>query len=133
MGKYGFGIGGAAGIEVRTCCDVDNMLYREYLLVIRLGPSFGGSGRISPSGLINLIRIGQMATCMANPQGNLGPTGVDIQIGNVVTSTDLSNLRTEIGLTPAGGPAAASAVLNLASYVYPWKKQPLNKKCCPSD
>jgi len=121
-----FGVGGGFGIEARTCCDIDNILYSEFVLVAKVGPSWGVSGRLSPTGLVNVVRIGRPPKCLAASKVEGGVLSADIQVLNVTVGADLQAMRGEVGITPGGG---ASVVVNMGSFTMPLWKTSTGRSC----
>jgi RHS repeat-associated protein len=123
--QSGFGLGGGIGIDMRACCGPDNMIYTEFVAVVKGGPSYGGSGRASPASMVTIVRVGQLPACVA--RGTLETVlTVDVQVFGGTVQADLKDMRLEAGMTAGSG---ASAVVNLVSYTYPLWKTPTGNMC----
>jgi RHS repeat-associated protein len=124
--QSGIGVGGSAGLEIRSCCGPDNLVYTEYLLVANLGPSWGQSRRLSPTGNINAVRVGPMPKCVSETKFEAGLLSVNVQVFGAVVGTDLQTLTGTIGITAGSG---ASLVVNMLSGTRPLWKTPTGERC----
>jgi RHS repeat-associated protein len=123
----GLGVGGSVGFVARACCGPDNIIYTEYLAVAQGGPSAGVSGRISPQGIANVLRLGPLPACIAKSQSRIGLNSLDFQTLGGTQQIDLQDSRVDLGLTLGGG---SSAVLSIYSKTTPLGKSSTGKECC---
>jgi len=126
----GFGIGGAAGLEARVCCE-GKETYTEFYLTAKGGPSFGGSSRpFSTDGSVNLARIGALPKCRTKASFEWDLKTVDIQVLGGVEQLDFGDGRADLGVTWGSG---ASIVWNFFQTSFPLFKLPRTSTGCACD
>lgn len=133
-GKTGGGLGGALpilgplgfsggfSIELRVCCDKDNMKVNELYRVTRFGLSLGASLGLSSSGRGNTSRsVGGLPSCIdpllgkevKQPFTVLQLRGVGIGV-----TVDFGKGRGDIGVGVQGGFSSALDIYNVRTFLY---------------